>query len=114
MQQEEAVSVRLNALTGGTGLLGSHIAEQLVQRGERVRALVRPGSDTSFLRSLGVELIEGDLEDAEALRRTVAGADVVYHSAAHVGDWGPWRLFRRAIIEATARLLEACKSEGVG
>ncbi len=108
------MSARLNALTGGTGLLGSHLAEALVQRGERVRALVRAGSDTSFLRGLGVELIEGDLEDLDAIRRTVAGADVVYHSAAHVGDWGPWKLFRRAIIEATARLLEVCNTEGVG
>ncbi len=108
------MSLRLNALTGGTGLLGSHIAEQLVQRGERVRALVRPGSDASFLRGLGVELIEGDLEDLDAMRRTFAGADVVYHSAAHVGDWGPWKLFRRSVVEATARLLEACKLEAVG
>lgn len=108
------MSVRLNALTGGTGLLGSHLAEQLVQRGERVRALVRPSSDTSFLRSIGVELIEGDLEDRDALRRLVTGADVVYHSAAHVGDWGPWKLFRRAIIEATERLLDVCNAAAVG
>src|SRR5262245_51230768 len=40
----------LNAITGATGLLGSHIAEQLAARGERVRALVRPTSDTTFLQ----------------------------------------------------------------
>src|SRR3712207_2512405 len=49
---------RVDALvTGATGLLGSHIAERLVMRGDRVRALVRPGSRTDFLESLGVELI---------------------------------------------------------
>src|SRR5438445_10564754 len=82
---------KLNVLTGATGLLGSHIAEQLVERGERVRALVRSTSDTSFLRALGVELVEGDLGQPDTLPRAVAGADVVYHCAARVGDWGAWR-----------------------
>lgn len=108
------MSIRVNAITGGTGLLGSHIAEQLAQRGERLRALVRPGSDTSYLKSLGAELIEGSLADLDSIRRTVSGADVVYHCAAHVGDWGPWRMFRTNVIEATGRLLEACKLESVG
>ncbi|MFM8933798.1 MAG: NAD-dependent epimerase/dehydratase family protein, partial [Gemmataceae bacterium] len=49
-------------VTGATGLLGSHVAEQLVRRGEQVRALARPGSDQEFLRGLGVEIVSGDLE----------------------------------------------------
>jgi len=109
-----AVSGTLNVLTGATGLLGSHIAEQLAQRGERLRALVRPTSDTTFLRSLGAELSVGDLHDREALRRTVAGADVVYHCAAKVGDWGSWRAFRTSIVDATANVLDACRQESVG
>src|SRR5262245_55983340 len=85
------VSARLNVLTGGTGLLGSHIAEQLAARGEHLRAIVRPTSDTTFLKSLGAELVEASLADADSLRRAVAGADVLYHCAAHVGDWGAWK-----------------------
>jgi 2-alkyl-3-oxoalkanoate reductase len=108
------VAARLNVLTGGTGLLGSHIAEQLAARGERLRALVRPGSDTAFLKSLGAELIEGSLADTDSLRRAVHTADMVYHCAAHVGDWGPWRAFKRNVIEATGNLLEACRQEKVG
>src|SRR5262249_36843959 len=42
------------------------------------------------------------------------GADVVYHCAARVGDWGPWRAFRREVIEATGNLLDACRNAGVG
>ncbi len=105
---------RLNVLTGATGLLGSHIAEQLRQRGERVRALVRPTSDTTFLRSLGVELVVGELSEPESLPCAVEGADVVYHCAARVGDWGPWRAFQREVIDATANLLDACRRAGVG
>jgi len=104
----------LNVVTGATGLLGSHIAEQLLGRGERVRAFVRPSSDTSFLRQLGVELAVGDLTEPDSLRRALAGADVVYHCAARVGDWGPWRVFQREVIDATANLLDACRTVGVG
>jgi nucleoside-diphosphate-sugar epimerase len=104
----------LNVVTGATGLLGSHLAELLRERGERVRALVRPTSDTSFLRQLGVELVIGDLTYPPGLERVVGGADVVYHCAARVGDWGPWRVFEREVIDATANLLDACRTAGVG
>jgi nucleoside-diphosphate-sugar epimerase len=105
---------KLNVVTGATGLLGSHVAEQLIAGGERVRALVRPTSDTSFLQQLGVELATGDLHDPESLRRFVGGADVVYHCAAKVGEWGPWRQFQNEIIDATRNLVDACRSVGVG
>lgn len=97
----------INLVTGGTGLLGSHIVEQLVRRGRRVRALVRKGSDVRFLRSLNVELCEGDLSDAESLKRACAGVSVVYHAAARVGDWGPWAEFVEWTIKGTRRLLDA-------
>ncbi|HJT77197.1 MAG TPA: NAD-dependent epimerase/dehydratase family protein, partial [Gemmataceae bacterium] len=101
-------------ITGATGFLGGHIAEQLVARGERVRALVRPMSDVAFLRGLGVELAEGDLGDAASLRPAVAGADVVYHCAAKVGEWGPWSEYQALIIDATRILLDACRAGAVG
>ncbi len=103
----------MNLITGATGLLGSHIAEQLVERGERVRALVRPGSDTRFLEELGVERVHGDLADGPSVRRAIAGAEVVYHAAAKVGDWGPWSEFQRDIIDATRHVVEACAAEGI-
>ena len=105
---------KLSVVTGATGLIGSHLAEQLVARGERVRALVRPTSDTSFLERLGVELVRGELTQPEGLRKTVDGADVVYHCAARVGDWGPWCLFQQEVVEATRNLLQACRTAVVG
>jgi nucleoside-diphosphate-sugar epimerase len=109
-----ALTAKLNVVTGATGLLGSHVAEQLVVRGERVRALVRPTSDTSFLRELGVELCVGDLTEPAGLASLMEGADLVYHCAARVGDWGPWRVFQREVIDATANLLQACRTARVG
>jgi nucleoside-diphosphate-sugar epimerase len=103
-----------NVVTGATGLLGSHLVEALVQRDEPVRALVRPSSDCSFLRGLGVDLCEGDLADPDSVRRAVEGATVVYHCAARVGDWGPASAFQGAIVDTTRHVVEACRSAGVG
>ena len=81
----------MDLVTGGTGLLGSHIVEHLVKAGRKVRALVRQGSDTSWLETQPVELVTGHLQDEDSLSKACQGVDVVYHSAAKVGDWGPWK-----------------------
>jgi nucleoside-diphosphate-sugar epimerase len=100
-------------VTGASGMLGSHIAERLVARGRRVRALVRPTSDTRFLQSLGVELVRGDLVDPDACARAVRDVEVIYHAAAKVGDWGPWREFQESCIDATRNLGGAAVNAGV-
>jgi nucleoside-diphosphate-sugar epimerase len=105
---------QLNVVTGATGLLGSHLAELLVRRGEFVRAFVRPPSDTTFLRQLGVEIFPGHLGDVTDIRRAVDGADVVYHCAARVGDWGSWQAFRRDVIDTARHVADACRAVAVG
>jgi nucleoside-diphosphate-sugar epimerase len=94
-------------VTGATGLVGSHAAEEALRRGHRVRALVRATSDTRWLDEWGVEKIEGDLADPAALRRGAAGADWVFNCAAKVGDWGTLEEFRRLNVAAFGHLLEA-------
>lgn len=70
-------------LTGGTGLLGSHIAQRLRSRGDEVVALHRPEAGASLLRSLGCSLLEGDLRDSAALHgERMAGTQGVVHAAA--------------------------------
>ena len=101
-------------VTGATGFLGSHIAERLVKRGDSVRALVRATSDTSFLESLGdVELVEGDVTAARSLGAAVEGVDVIYHAAAMVSDWAPWRDFQSVTINGTRNMLKAAVAAGV-
>ena len=95
-------------------MLGSHIAERLVAQGRRIRALVRPGSDTRFLESLGVERLQGDLADPDSCARAVEGVDVVYHAAAKVGDWGTWTEFQVGCLDATENLGNAAARAGVG
>ncbi len=52
-------------LTGSTGMIGSNIAEQLVEQGDDVRALVREGSDATPLEAMGVEIVRGDIADTD-------------------------------------------------
>ncbi|HSP56111.1 MAG TPA: NAD-dependent epimerase/dehydratase family protein, partial [Dehalococcoidia bacterium] len=100
-------------VTGATGFLGSHIAERLVARGDEVRALVRPSSDTAFLKKLGVELVIGDVTEPESLVPAMAGSEVLYHAAAKVADWGPWRDFQRVTVDGTRNILNAAIQGGV-
>jgi nucleoside-diphosphate-sugar epimerase len=103
----------MNLVTGATGLLGSHIVEQLAQRNEPVRALVRAASDLAWLRAQPVELVEGDVTDRQSLERACRGVDCVYHAAAQVGDWGPWDQFVRVTTDGTANILAAARNAGV-
>jgi 2-alkyl-3-oxoalkanoate reductase len=94
-------------ITGATGFLGSHVAEQLSQSGRAVRALVRSTSDTRFLRSLAhVELVEGAIDDAESLKRAAAGATAIVHVAGLVKARSSEE-FMRVNAGGTERLLEA-------
>jgi 2-alkyl-3-oxoalkanoate reductase len=94
-------------ITGATGLVGSHATEEALKRGHRVRALVRPTSDTRWLDQWGVETIVGDLEDPNALRAGIAGANWIFNCAAKVGDWGSLDEFRRLNVDALRMLLDA-------
>jgi UDP-glucose 4-epimerase len=106
-------------VTGGAGFIGSHLAEALVARGERVR--VADSFITGHRHNLaalghGIELVEGDLADEAVARRAVAGADYVLHQAAipsvprSVTD--PITS-HRANVDATLQILVAARDAGV-
>jgi len=77
--------MRTFLVTGGAGFIGSHIAEGLVQRGDRVRVLDNLSTGhASNLEHLGaqVELIQGDITDLQAVAAAVKGVDCIFHEAA--------------------------------
>jgi nucleoside-diphosphate-sugar epimerase len=94
-------------LTGGSGFLGSHIAEQLSQTGRDVRALVRKTSDVSFLRKLpNVELYEGSVDDRDSVLRAAAGVSGIIHAAGLVKARNAEE-FRRVNTEGAENVLAA-------
>jgi dihydroflavonol-4-reductase len=100
-------------ITGGTGLVGNNLVRLLLERGLRVRTLVRGRAGSRELDGLPVERVVGDVTDAAAVRRAVAGARTVIHSAAmvHVG----WRMLdemRRVNVEGTRFVAEASRTTG--
>lgn len=98
-------------ITGASGFIGGKIAERLLADGRRVRVLAR--RPLPHLEALGAEVIPGDLDDREALRRGCASADTVFHVAGRVGVWGPRRDFFRINVEGTRNVLTACRQAGV-
>lgn len=71
----------LIAVTGGTGFIGGYICRDLRAAGHDLRILVRPTSDTSFVKTLDAELVTDDLAEPRDLPGFVAGADAVVHDA---------------------------------
>ena len=102
-----------NLVTGATGFIGSFIAEELIKRGEHVRALARKTSKTEFLKGLGAEIFQGDLNDPASINGAVKGMDKVFHSAAMVGDWVPRKGAFRVNVDGTKELLRAALAEKV-
>ena len=94
-------------ITGAGGLVGSSLAEACVKRGYKVKALIRSGSDGSFLEKLGVEVVRGDLQDKTLPIEATQGVDTVFHCAAKVGDWGSVDSYRQVNVEGLRKLLDS-------
>lgn len=98
-------------VTGASGFLGGHVARLLVERGERVRLLVRHtgAGHPANLQSIGAaEIVEGDLRDPVAVGRAVQGVDIVYHVAADYRLWArdPQEIYD-SNVNGTRNILEA-------
>lgn len=101
-------------VSGATGFLGHHLLEYLKQAGFRVRVLVRPGRMNPDLPMPdGIEIVSGELEDENSLKRAVAGQHTVFHTAGKVGDWGRRRDFFRVNADGSARLARICRKASV-
>jgi dihydroflavonol-4-reductase len=102
-------------VTGAAGFLGSHVARQLVARGEAVRVLIRASSSNRAISDLSLEYVTGDLRDAASLERAMNGVQRVFHVAA---DYRLWAKHPQDIYDSnvggTKNLLEAAKRAAVG
>ncbi len=100
-------------LTGASGFIGANLAHELVGRGHRVKALLRPGSDLRGLVGADFERVEGDVSDAATLKAAMKGCDWCFHVAASYHLWlRDYAPMYAANVEGTRNVLEAAASAG--
>jgi dihydroflavonol-4-reductase len=98
-------------ITGASGFVGWHVARLVLERGHKVRALVRASSQ---IPELDLESVTGDLRDPASLARAVAGCGLVFHVAADYRLWSrnPAELYQ-SNVDGTRNMLSAAKAAGV-
>lgn len=100
-------------LTGASGFIGSNLAHELLARGHRVKALVRPGSNPVGLSGVAVERVEGDVSRRPALEEAMRGCDWCFHVAASYHLWlKDYQPMYAANVGGTRNVLEAARAAG--
>jgi dihydroflavonol-4-reductase len=101
-------------VTGATGQTGGNVCEQLIERGDNVRALVRNPDEAAALAGIGVELVRGDISDAGDVLRAAKGAEAAIHCAALLGGASQdLDDFRAVNMVGTTNVLDAAKVHGM-
>jgi nucleoside-diphosphate-sugar epimerase len=98
-------------VTGGGGFLGSRIVQMLHARGDEVTALGR-GRYPHHER-VGINTIQADLLDTEAIHRACEGMDAVFHAGAVPGIWGRRKTYWNTNVRGTENVIAACRARGV-
>jgi dihydroflavonol-4-reductase len=101
-------------VTGATGQTGANVCEQLIQRGDKVRALVRNPDDAVALSEIGVEVVKGDVSDPDDVLRAADSAEATIHCAALLGG-ASQNLddFKAVNMVGTTNVLDAAKAHGM-
>jgi nucleoside-diphosphate-sugar epimerase len=100
-------------VTGGSGFIGGALIERLLAEGWAVRALARSDRSARAVADRGADAVMGDLDDVDAMRAGARGADVVFHAAAHLGEWGARGEFERGNVRGSENALAAARGAGV-
>ena len=98
-------------VTGGGGFLGLAIVRQLTELGLTVRSFSR--NHYEELSSMGVDQIQGDLGDSDAVSAAVEGVNLVFHTAAKPPPWGSYTDYYRTNTVGTENLLSACQRQQI-
>lgn len=98
-------------VTGGGGFLGRYICEQLIARGDRVRSFGRGAYPE--LEAIGVEVMRGNISDADAVSQACQGVDCVFHVAARPGVYVQPAPYYAANTQGTQHVIDACRAHAV-
>ncbi|MBX3085167.1 MAG: NAD-dependent epimerase/dehydratase family protein [Anaerolineae bacterium] len=100
-------------VTGGTGFLGHSLLPMLVQQGYHVRALTRHPERSAWLHPLGVEIVQGDVEDEALIQQAVEGCQYVIHAAGRFSFWGKREQFEQTNVIGSRHVMQAAVNAGV-
>jgi nucleoside-diphosphate-sugar epimerase len=101
------------SVTGGTGFIGSHLVDRMLEQGHHVRILVRQSSNLRWIEGKNVERVQGDIRDAASLEELLRDADMVYHIAGVVKARDRRGYFDGNVM-ATENMLEAARKFAPG
>ena len=103
-------------LTGATGFVGSHVLRALLEAGHSVKVLVRPGQEHRLVASGdNVEVVHGDITDAESIGTAVEGCDAVVHLVGIIKeDVASGATFERVHLDGARNVIDAATAAGVG
>ena len=100
-------------VTGASGFIGANLVHELLARGHRVKALLRPGADTRGLAGADVERVTGDVADHAALKAGLRGCDWCFHVAASYHLWlRDYAPMYAANVEGTRNVIEVAAQAG--
>jgi dihydroflavonol-4-reductase len=104
----------LHLVTGASGHIGNVLVRQLLENGQAVRALVRPGRQPAALAGLEVEQVVGDILDYQSLVDAMQGVEVVHHMAARISLAAEEDAeAERVNLDGTCNVLRAMKATAV-
>ncbi|MFN8420500.1 MAG: NAD(P)H-binding protein [Anaerolineae bacterium] len=98
-------------VTGATGFIGSALTRRLLNDGVKVRILCRDPHKGEALRQLGAEVISGDVQLIDSLRRGAQGCEVIYSVAAALGGTGAAQY--NVSVQGTRNLAQVAHELGV-
>src|ERR1043166_2871503 len=100
-------------VTGGSGFIGANLVHELISRGHRVRALLRPAADERGLKGAEFEPVRGDVSDRALLTSAMRGCDWCFHVAASYHLWlRDYAPMYAANVEGTRHVLDAAVAAG--
>ena len=98
-------------ITGGGGFLGKAIIKKLLKKGNHIKSFSR--NYYSELKNIGVSQIQGDISDANAIKKACKNIDTVYHVAAKAGIWGDFSSYFKVNVLGTANVIKSCLNNKV-